>query len=269
MTSGLFVWIAGAIVLSTQLRKGPWRLIIWFAAWAATVWVYMRGYQPVAGHPSLFYVLQSPASFSNYVVVYLGAPFEKWAGITAAANVGTACLVLTVCAVIVYLVDLRRAPSVSNRATPWIGIVGYTMATTLITAIGRAGFGIDQALAGRYTTNSLLLWISLIAIYAIQLGRVPHGRWRVAAYAASVGVCLFFATAYCSQTIAARDDMRVLSDRRIVGARALQDLDSASDADLLILYPSVPLLRKDIEDLRAARDAPFLGLTNGHVQTRF
>ena len=51
----------------------------------------------------------------------------------------------------------------------------WAVGTAAMTAVGRAAFGMEQALASRYTTFTLMLWLALILLSALHWRRVRGG----------------------------------------------------------------------------------------------
>jgi hypothetical protein len=58
----------------------------------------------------------------------------------------------------------RRGGASRQALLPYLCLAGYAVATACITAIGRVGFGAQQALAQRYITFANLMWIALVVL---------------------------------------------------------------------------------------------------------
>jgi hypothetical protein len=70
---------------------------------------------------------------------------------------------------IIWTLYFIKTPKLTAQAAPWLSIGLFAILFALVTTIGRAGFGIGQASASRYTTTSLLLVISIIQMWHLYL----------------------------------------------------------------------------------------------------
>jgi hypothetical protein len=159
---GIAYWPIGALMLLLlPRREGEKRgllLGLWVGVGIAAICAYMYGYQKPVGHPPLQYALQHPADFTLYFLEYLGAACDRssemWALI---AGIGG----LTLTSLAGWTLVKRERVSL-GVLLPFIGIALYSICNALITAVGRVGFGSEQALSERYVTISYPLWISLV-----------------------------------------------------------------------------------------------------------
>ncbi len=81
---------------------------------------------------------------------------------------------------------------------PWLLIAAYALGTGIITALGRIGFGVQQALDNRYTVFSLFFYLALVGgTFALYCARVRRGGQGVrACFLTNIGYLLGF-TALC------------------------------------------------------------------------
>jgi hypothetical protein len=248
MASGLLIWPVGlvAILLSARTHAPRWREAgAWIVAGLAAYAIYIHGYIKPSGHPGLQFGVEHPFSFLQYVAAYVGSPFTGGADLVMAQLVGVIGIVAFT------VVALRRWKD--PNAAPWIALGIFGILGAASTAVGRVGFGTDQALSSRYVTLSTTLWVGLAGMIAqLQIRLLPVRRLAVTAL--MVVVALLFVRANVHSF---HDQLAQKARIAAVYAAALQP-DSASDSDLSVLYPSPSLVRARLQRLREIKDGPFL-----------
>ena len=212
-SNGMLCWILGAPLpwishpkLESKLTKSArpaTASLAWMAIYVfgliATVAVYFWGYSPPAGHPSLGLVLRHPVAVAEYFIVWLGNPFCRGIGfdpLKSAFVLGL--LVIAVSAFFLFAAWRRRQWIKSGHGWiqlhPWTMIAVYGLASGLIAALGRAGFGIDQAISVRYIGFSCYVYLGIIGLIASLSrsvdDRPPRPRLLRLAWTAAAG--LFF-----------------------------------------------------------------------------
>ena len=250
MSSGLLAWPIGLVAL--LLATPSWaprvraQAIGWCAAAGAAIAIYFIGYQKPAGHPPLAFGLENPLAFLQYVVVYVGSSFAK------DGELGVAGVVGCIGALAFVLTALRRLRY--PESAPWIALGLFGLAGALITAVGRAGFGIDQALASRYVTLSTTLWVGLVGlVMQVRYGEFPLRR--LGAGALGLIALLLFVRANRQSF-----HDQAFQKERLAGAYAAAlDPQNATDADLTVIYPAPSIARARLERLEQFKDGPFLG----------
>ena len=174
-SNGAVYWPLGLVLL---LFAGPEgrkpkvaACLVWTAVGALTMASYLYHWHTNPAHPSLLYIFRHPLDYTEYVLLFLGAPCRAFGGKALCISAGIIGLLLA----IVGPVGLARRRKVEWYVLwPYIGLTLYAVATAAITGLARAGFGSDQALSSRYITVSSLLWIadvvflSLVAKFASQ-----------------------------------------------------------------------------------------------------
>jgi len=165
--SGMAVWPAGLVVLLCV----PWRgmtamRVAWVVAGAVCIAAYLCGFErPSDASP--------PGSWNAwligmpvYVAAYIGGGIFNGDGIVAAA-VGVFGIIL-----FAFLVYRRTTDSPGSRiiAGPYVAIGVFVLLTALITAAGRSGEGIEQAVASRYATLGIPFWIAVAALAVSPTG---------------------------------------------------------------------------------------------------
>jgi peptidoglycan/LPS O-acetylase OafA/YrhL len=64
----------------------------------------------------------------------------------------------------------RRRPEPAPHRMALLAVATFVVAMTLLTAAGRVGFGIDQAVTSRYATPILAFWLSLAVLAMAHFG---------------------------------------------------------------------------------------------------
>ena len=157
-------------------RRGGWQ--VWLLGCVATTFLYFRGYETPAHHPSLMGALSNPLSAFQYFCAYLGGPFAHGTAFNAAtvAQPVGAVLLLAVMAAAVYLWRWRRDAKFLSQTLPWLMLTLFALLNAALTALGRQSFGVNQALNSRYLAFSVLLPIGLVF-----LAPLIFNHWRTQA----------------------------------------------------------------------------------------
>jgi hypothetical protein len=165
-SNGMLIWPIGFLILlfnQTEKNFKKTYLITWLIIGAAIVLLFSYGYQKPSHHPSLLFVLKNPFAFLTFVFAYLGSPFTPGRGILA-PFMG----LFGVSIFIYFTFLLRRSCNTKiHILLPYLSLSLYSILNALIIALGRAGWGWQQALNSRYVTHSIFLWISLIVVLFI------------------------------------------------------------------------------------------------------
>jgi hypothetical protein len=174
-SQGLVVWAVGAAALLLTGKHGLRQLAIWIPAALVAYYVYRHGMYPVdTGHVN---VLGHPLQAFRYIFAYLGSPVARWLG-TGGSIVAGLLGVLAIAAF--FAGDLRSAFRARQlaRSACWYALAVYPILCAVGTATGRAGFGVDQSLASRYTTIGGLLWVALVGLAVARYAHNPAGISR-------------------------------------------------------------------------------------------
>lgn len=225
---------------------------------AALTAIYLVGYTKPAHHPSLNSAVDAPGAALAYVLAYLGNVLTNgsiplavaWGGIGLGA-VGAAVAVLW-----------WREPGLRAALLPWAFLTSYAGATAVMTAVGRVGGGVGQALVPRYAIFSGLFWAGTAPILALvcagaAAGRPlsSRGRRGVGVAAAALGglIVTSWAMGWHAGTVTARNNNRTLHKLR----PCILHSDEAPDACVRQLYPSAEYLRRVSTRLATHRLGPF------------
>lgn len=158
--NGLLFWPVGFFMIATSKGRNIYKMmLLWIVFAIAVYFSYLWDYSKPYNHPSLWVFIHNPINFSLYILAYLGKPITAFSkdGVGLAQLAGFLGLVFLILSIIV----LGRARHVTFQLIkPYIAISIYALGSAIITALGRVGFGLWQALSGHYISISNLFWIA-------------------------------------------------------------------------------------------------------------
>ena len=175
--NGVLFWPIGlGILLVVTRRRSEKKAAIaaWLLVSLLTLGSYFWHYQKPAEHPPVSLIFKMPLAYAGYVLKYLGSICAQYATGAATGDgdlalafglLGTAALGWAA----TRLVWRNRARF--RVLLPYFALSAYSIGTALMTGVGRVGFGTDQALANRYCTTVVPLWVSLIVFLALLAQR--------------------------------------------------------------------------------------------------
>jgi hypothetical protein len=249
IASGFLVWIVVTPILALSMdwkrHHAGWTL--WIAAFLLNVIFYFHGYQKPERSPSAALFIHQPLMTAKFALAYLGADFAL--DTFNATIVGT-FLTVVFFGCIVILWRRRADRSLVVRALPWTMLAAFAFANAALTAIGRIGFGVEEALSTRYIAISILLPISLLYLAPALLIDVPEERFLGASRCLRAAVICFFAVALAGLQIAASVGISgicvEMQHLRLKGKAALTFIDVLPNLPVLktVSYEDVALLRK-------------------------
>ncbi len=244
--NGLVCWlIIPAALWQVSARAGLRHKRVWLLGWLAGLGgcgaLYLHGYRKPPHHPPLAHSFMYPARAWVYFLSLLGGPFGA-GRIVLTVITGALLLALFVWVCLRYRLALRQ----SNDAHTWLCwlILGaYSLLSAGLITIGRAGFGVEQSLARRYTTYTIYLPIALVFLLPLALrGGAQHGAkiWARSRSALLAALLVLHVGIYLA-------GIKWMSDLRATERHAqacLLLINVAPDNDCLLrLYPDVETLR--------------------------
>ena len=156
-------------VYAVLARMGLRRIVILCVLSVLTLFAYFYGYVAPVGHGSLWEALRTnPLGLLHYVVVYVGGAFsfgDSHVGLWSATIAG----VFLIGSSVFFALKALARPREETLRLILLAFILYIGGTALGTAGGRLMFGIDQALASRYMTPSLMVWAALLILYLPQI----------------------------------------------------------------------------------------------------
>jgi hypothetical protein len=230
---GFGAWIAG-IVMLIRCRG---LLAAWCALGAIFAVFFSIGYH-APQFENGWGSLSSPLGIAQFILVYLGDPLGAWAGRIVAEIAGAALIVA-----FVYCMRIALAQGVPAR--PWYALAAFALSAACFEAAGRAGNGVDAALALRYVTPSTLGWIALAGLSAQVL---DLRRWHAQTLAIGALVIVGSAAGYFYSYS--------LTGLQLDAFVATQHLDRVDDEELSE-YSADPDTRALAAQLRAAHLGPY------------
>ena len=243
--TGVLVWPIGGFLLSARREGCPAdrrrRLLLWWGAAVVVALSYLFRYRGPAHHPSVWVFAADPVKYLKYVCAFLGSPLISY-DFQAATVAGAMGLFLF----IGLGASLARTGSIPrNRLLLHTAVGLYAVGNALLIGIGRAGFGVRQAMASRYVTHSNLLWVALLTFLVLKGCLTPArspGRWFW------MGALVAIILLNLSSTVSARGHFRRNHDKLMMA----REIVSASDSRLMRLVSRKPpeILEEGIGFLR-------------------
>ena len=190
--------------------------------------LYFYGYKTPNSSPlSVFF--HHPLFALKYICLYLSSPFTYLTnGTNYFLMVLAGAIYILVIGVALYRVFSYKKLHRSTVVIP-LAMSVYVCVTAAVSAGGRYKFGLDQALASRYTTMSLMGW-SCAAIAAIELSKKRHSVFIL------LTPILISVLLLPQQTKALSINDNQLFDRKI--AAVALELNISDEVQLANVYPS-------------------------------
>ena len=226
------------------LRQSWWRVSVLGVVSVISAFIYCYGYHSPLGHGSLRGLLDSPVAVIQFLLVYLGSPFQ---GVLKSYVVSEVMGGVYLFGCFFFFVHWQRRKITNPMYLAFLLFMLYIAATGLGTACGRAIFGIEFAGASRYTTPGLLGWASL-AVLAAFLYR-DHAMFSGAFFSFAVTIPLLLLPA---QSLALQSDKN-FNNLKTLAALAL-DLGIHDKDVVKIVYPFDSVYEM-------ARDASLAGIS--------
>ncbi|MBB6365157.1 hypothetical protein FHR56_000270 [Xanthomonas sacchari] len=155
------VLAGGVVAVACLLGRQSWRrnLLAWAVAIAVPA-LYFHHYTAPAGHGSILASLRTePLEVIKFFFAYIGSPFAHLDA-SGSLHLGWAILagvvLLTAGAILSWRTIFKRHETVDVDLVVTL-FLGYLVASAFATAGSRALFGLDAAVASRYTTPGLLV----------------------------------------------------------------------------------------------------------------
>lgn len=246
----LIFWPAGFVVQLLVRARSPkeqaCRLIVWTAAAALLLVLFLWGMSGTLSGTDLLQGLKHPVQFLLFVLVYLGSSLLNFSP-TGEVFAGTVGLVAWL-ALVAYL--LRGRCVRPELLALWIALGLFAIGSAAMTAAVRLPFGYLHATSSRYTTFSAPFWISLVVLINLSGARADAGQRRdhperSPAFLATLVVCaLFLVSSACSYWYFAQKDPVVKRARAELFRLEDETLMRRLHPDPAALPPWVDVLRE-------------------------
>jgi hypothetical protein len=242
--SGLLTWLAVLVVFLLQKKWELKHIIILVSACIATVVLYYYKYTKPSIHPSVLFFMSHPLIYARYVLTYLGGSLS-W------NNYG--CMAVTI--ISLFLISLaifnhwRFDKQKLQKLAPWLGLALYACMAACATALGRAGFGWQQALSSRYTTISLFLPLCAIILLRDSIRFNPKKKKEPLKSIIFIIIILTFIVSYIISYRDGVQSMKAFTTYTKVSAFCLTKPQLANDYFLKRLYPDPTIIKPRIQTL--------------------
>lgn len=266
LAHGLLTWLA--VIPSIASIKGTKNRVItisiWLSLFVGTSALYFTDYQKPAHKVNTLFFLKEPLRAGKYFFTLLGTPLIHKDTITPIIG-----LIIFLTFFVLTLCSLKISESkfeIKLEAAPWISIGLFALLFALITTVGRASLGVEQAMVSRYTTPSVLLIISTAYLWQLFVSK-------------NVFITGIITGFIIINSVDAITQARILQLQRQVSTNCLElinFIDKSSDSCLAELYPSTSALREFAEVLerinfrKFPKDIAFIaepGKVHGYVDS--
>lgn len=250
--TGLVVWPLGFLLIFASKANKISLGALWGIAGIVTLYLHFYNWVKPEQTPSILYSIENPLKGIAYMLIYIGSFFglqiRKDVQIFGIAISGGQLLLIFILASLVCGILIISAIIVSIRliiknglleeTLEWIALIAFSFASAIITAIGRAGFGLEQALSSRYITLSVLAIIGLYLI-ALKLNSIENINYKILYKTILCFIILGLIFGYSVGTLAGKG----ISESREDIAFSVLHYANASDESLSRAYPSPSFVR--------------------------
>jgi hypothetical protein len=246
MTQGLIIWPVGFVCMLVR-REPVRRQLAWVVLGAVVIGIVRTGIRPVASVPHVPLAAHI-GDFALFVFAYLGAPLAGSYGVQASAFCGALALLALAALVVLDLRAADRSTVIAQRL-PWYAIAFYVLIAAIVTAYGRVGYGVTQAVAGHYITLQALFSVGLLGALASRFGTATS--WKKAAIGTAAGVITLCVV---QQSAVGWSTWQAISERRQADFAAIVQGDVLGADDL---WPDPRLLHELLLEMQNSRTGIF------------
>jgi len=178
-------------IFSVLLKQSVFRSMVLFALSLGVIFLYFLDYQapPYHGHLSDS-LTGDPIGFAHFLLLYLGSPFFFLLGQGSQGRVGATLAGITLLALSAWFAGKQfRSSSRSPTAIALLFFIFYVCSSAFATAGGRLKFGLDMAVASRYTTPAVMAFAALLLVAHEAVADAFHETKRKVAVAILIALC--------------------------------------------------------------------------------
>jgi hypothetical protein len=256
--NGMLLWVLAAPLAGPNESTPRTSRIRWSITYAlvgvTSIGCYFIGYHRPSYHPELASVVGSFGQLFHYFVLWIGRYFAS--DFADPLILGAITMLLFASALGLAFEAIRRRKD-WRTFYPWLLTGAYACATGVITAIGRLGFGVQQALDTRYVAFSLFFYIALLGLFfALYCSRVRAGSaaLRASFLTNTAWTIAFFVLLW---TASYRKNLRVLAENHKYRVHLLHTLEwiepIPDNPDLALIFPYVGRLKEWVAILDTCR----------------
>jgi hypothetical protein len=203
--------IGPVTILIALLKRLPSRAVTVLAtALLLTGCAYLYGYRRQGSDLAPLSALADVKQLIVYVLTYFGA---SWTGLLPHKERLIASIFIAG-----FVIDsvrlLLKREQISDFEWLLLGECWLTLATALLTGLGRIQFGVGQAFASRYQTPAMLYWAALAALLLVRVWK----RWPETIICAQVIVALLIIASMCTFPRIWRSNVSI-ADQRIAACQ--------------------------------------------------
>jgi len=245
---GLATWPVGLFQIVISKREKIFRhVILWCMVGTFVFVAYFWGYVKPSYHPPIDYVLAEPLKAAGYFFAFVGSPLG-WDYIISITIGMIAMMVAVLVLAYVYRRKILRDNSV------WLSLILFAASSSLITTVGRSGFGIEQATASRYTPITLL---GAVGLYFLALSLSEKTSAERKSFGTRVLLCLILIGIVATCAVGYYGGWSLgqhVKFEREMGAYVLLTYKIQSDENIRnYLYADTALVREQAEFLERER----------------
>ena len=187
--SGLVFWPVGLLAILLKSQTSRARRVRWVLSWTLVSFLvlsaYLYRFRTVDYHPAPWPPAELTASYTHYVLSFLGAPLATYSPV---GSMLAGLLGLVLFADMTAHLIRSRAAALRDVALP-ICLAAFSLGAALMTGFGRIAFGVEQAMSSRYVTLANPLWIAIVILIglegspAVNQGRKSRQRLSLSMFA--------------------------------------------------------------------------------------
>lgn len=162
--NGLCYWFIGLLILffiPNPTNTKRLSMLLWLIISFLVFYLYLYGYHKPLHHPSLSVIFKHPLPYFMFVFLWLGLPL----GLSYLAILFGIFGFFVLAYFSFFLMRFRNIKL--QTLIPYFAFSLYAITSALLTAWGRAGAGISEALPSRYISISTLFWVSNIVLLSL------------------------------------------------------------------------------------------------------
>ena len=256
--NGILLWLIAPIAL-LLMRADGWSsvrrrllpsILLWGSAGLLAFAAYIYDYRTPSTHSGPGEALAEPLGVISHLVAWAGRPVDITASLyleylpvpsVPITQLFGFMLALALGVIAVRSVRDRSDFALLRQSAPWWALLFYGLGTGVLVAIARHGLSRVQALAWRYTSFSLWLYIACIALALLVYERLSPSHRRVLRTA-----CVLFSLCILVNSVLSLAHARKYKTDTLRGKACLALINVAPDDKCLraFVYPDVALLRE-------------------------
>jgi hypothetical protein len=174
--NGILTWVLVLPVLlwsEYQNHRRPSLLFSFLGGWIGVFSInfilYFHDYSKPAHHPSFWDALQSPWQSLVYFLSFMGGPLGRWVDIEGRVVIGGLFIFFYFLLLGLFYFQKKNISSFFSETLGWQTIATYSLVSGLVTTLGRAGFGVEQSMTGRYITFSTYFYVAIVGLVVVLI----------------------------------------------------------------------------------------------------